>query len=88
VGARDWLRKEIGTQLDIAEARHQAGIVLMFSEDGARNELRNLRQRLSWGEWGQLIAELELIASGPDVFTRQLARARRAARLADYAKTL
>jgi hypothetical protein len=73
MGAREWLRKEFRTQLGIAEGRHQAEIVLMFSEDGAKSELRNLRYRLSWGDWGNTIAELGLIGSGQEIIvSRQL----------------
>lgn len=84
----DRVRKELGNELDIAEAQHHTNIVLMMSDQGAQNELRNLRQRLTWNQWGQLVAELQLIASGPDIFRRQLPRAHKAARLAAYAEKL
>ena len=84
----DRLRKEFGQQLDIAEAQHHADIVLMMTDGSAQSELRNLHQRLTWNQWGQLVAELQLIASGPDIFRRQLPRAHKATRLAAYTEKL
>jgi hypothetical protein len=84
----DWLRKEWRNLLDTEEGNHHAGIVLMMSDESAQSELRNLRYRLTWHEWGCVVAELQFIASGPGFSRRQLPRARKAAILAAYAEKL
>jgi hypothetical protein len=88
VGFKDRMREEWRDLIDTEEAKHQVGIVLMYSDEGARNELRNLRSRLTYSVWVRIVAELEFQASGPDFFSRQLPRSRKAARILPYAKSL
>jgi hypothetical protein len=88
VGFKDRMRREWRDLIDTDEAKHQVGIVLMYSDEGARSELRNLRSRLTDSVWWRIVAELEYQASGPDIFSRQLPRSRKAARILPYAKSL
>jgi hypothetical protein len=88
VGFKDRMREEWRDLIDTDEAKHQVKIVLMYSDEGARSELRNLRSRLTNSVWWRIVAELEYQASGPDFFSRQLPRSRKAARILSYAKSL
>jgi hypothetical protein len=72
--------------VDRAEAKHQVGIVLMFSEEGGRAELRNLSGRLTVGEWRQLCMELDAVAT--DLHSKYLPRGKKAASLSQYAQQI
>ena len=88
MGIGDRIREEWRDLRDTDEAKHQVGIVLMYSDEGARSELRTLRSRLTYSVWVRVVAELQFQASGPDFFSRQLPRSRKAARLLPYAESL
>lgn len=81
------LRNFFQMLVDRTEAKHQVGIVLMYSEEGARAELRTLSGRLTVGEWKQLCMELDAVATDR-FYTKYLPRGNKVARLSEYAQQI